>query len=69
MAHLCGTTRVRLSPGAADTDLPSTLESPKAPMLPDVAAPGDGVTPAKAGLDAGGMGKMRPGAGREADFA
>jgi hypothetical protein len=59
-AHLYGTTGVRPSPGAAGSESPSTLESTKTPLLPDVAAPGDGRTPGQAGFDAGGARKMRP---------
>jgi hypothetical protein len=59
-AHLYVTTGVRPSPGAAGPDLPITVESSTMPLVPDVAAPGDGRTPGQPGLDAGGARKMRP---------
>ena len=43
LAHLCGTTGVRLSSGAAGSDPPITCESSKAPLLSDHAAPEAGL--------------------------
>jgi hypothetical protein len=57
-AHLCGTTGVRPSPGAASSDPASTCEKSKTPLLPNHAAPEDGRTPVQPGLDAGGARKM-----------
>ena len=57
-AHLCGTTGERPSSGAAGSELSSTIETSKTPLLSDVAAPEDGRSPVRH-LDAGGTRKMR----------
>ena len=59
-ADLAGTTGVRPSPGAASSNPPSRLKSSVTPLVANVAAPGDGRTPAQACLGGAGTFKMRP---------
>ena len=59
---------MRLSPGAANSESPSTLESYETPVLVNVAAPGDGRTPAQVRFGGGGTFHMPPARAAAAGF-